>query len=122
MARGLDVFKLTPTQHLTQNEIDAANTVRMQSLNVQMQERFDWPRKLVVAKAYLDQLERTKGLAAGEIASLRQAIQKAEGDAKELGNLKKHAASVEKSAAAAKNSTDTARLRSLAEILKQPVA
>jgi hypothetical protein len=122
MARGLDVFKLTPTQYLTQNEIDAANTVRMPSLNVQMQERFDWPRKLVVAKAYIDQLERTKSLPAGEIASLRQAIQKSEGNGKEFGNLKKHASSVEKSAAAAKNSTDAARLRSLAEILKQPVA
>jgi len=35
IARGLDVFELTPTQFLTQNEIDAAKTVRVAELNVQ---------------------------------------------------------------------------------------
>jgi hypothetical protein len=29
MARGLDIFELTPTESLTQNEIDAAKAVRM---------------------------------------------------------------------------------------------
>jgi hypothetical protein len=122
MARGMDILELTPTQHLTQNEIDAAKAVRMSSLNVQMQERVEWPRKLVVAKAYIDQLERSSALPAGEIASLRQAIQKAEGNSKELGKLKKRASSLEKSAGVAKNPADSARLRALAEILKQPVA
>src|SRR5438477_2724478 len=35
IARGLDVFELTPTKDLTQNEIDAAKTVRMTEFNVQ---------------------------------------------------------------------------------------
>src|SRR5687767_4132751 len=43
MARGLDIFELTPTDHLTQNEIDAAKTVRMDELNVQLQKRMVWP-------------------------------------------------------------------------------
>jgi hypothetical protein len=75
----------------------------------------------VVAKAYIDQLERSAALPAGEVASLRQAIQKAEGNAKELGKLKKHAASLEKTAAT-KNGADGARLQALAEILKRPEA
>jgi hypothetical protein len=78
IARGLDVFELTPTENLTQNEIDAAKTVWVGELNVQNQQRIVWPNKLVVAKAYLDQLERSKGLAADRIASVRSAIDKAE--------------------------------------------
>jgi hypothetical protein len=39
IARGLDILELTPSEHLTQNEIDAAKTVRMSQLNVQAQER-----------------------------------------------------------------------------------
>ncbi|MDT4953376.1 MAG: hypothetical protein QOJ02_1514, partial [Acidobacteriota bacterium] len=38
IARGLDIFELTPTQNLTQNEIDAAKAVRVAELNVQNQE------------------------------------------------------------------------------------
>src|SRR6185295_2164125 len=51
IARGLDIFQLTPTKSLTQNEIDAAEAVRVAALNVQNQERIEWPRTLVVAKA-----------------------------------------------------------------------
>src|SRR5206468_3011367 len=79
IARGLDVFDLTPTENLTQNEIDAAKAVQVSELNVQNQQRIEWPRTLVVAKAYLDQLGRSQGLSAAEITTVRQAIQKAEG-------------------------------------------
>ncbi len=120
IARGLDVFELTPTQHLTQNEIDAAKTVHMDTLNVQMQERIDWPNKLVVAKAYLDQLERSGGLAPDRIAAVRQAIEKAEADKKASG-LKKVASSLEKGNGPAKNAADADRLKALAEVLKRPV-
>ena len=122
MLRGLDIFELTPTDNLSQNEIDAAKSVRMPMLNVQMQERIVWPRKLVVAKAYIDQLERSQGLPAAEISSLREAIQKAEGSKKEMGKLKKLASSVEKSVSESKSAADAARLRALADVLKQPVA
>ena len=120
ISRGLDVWELTPTQNLTQNEIDAAKTVHVAELNVQNQERIEWPRKLVVAKAYLDQLERSNALPADRIAELRQAIQKAEGKKKGLGKLKSHAAGLEKSAATAKGD-DSARMLALADVLKRPV-
>ncbi len=123
IARGLDIFELTPTKFLTENEIDAAKTIRVSELNVQNQQRIEWPRKLVVAKAYLDQLERSQGLAADQIASLRQAIQVAERsrlNRSAVAKLKGLAPSVEKSATESKSSADSSRLRGLAEILRQP--
>jgi hypothetical protein len=47
-------------------------------LNVQNQQKIEWPRKLVVAKAYVDQLERSQALPPDRITALRDAIQKAE--------------------------------------------
>lgn len=123
IARGLDVFELTPTQYLTQNEIDAAKTVRMEELNVQNQQKFDFPRKLVVAKAYLDQLERSQALAPDRITAIKQLIQNAENsklDRKDLGKLKNLAPSLEKTARLTKRESDASRLRALAEIFKQP--
>jgi hypothetical protein len=119
IARGLDVFELTPTENLSQNEIDAAKSVRVSELNVQNQEKIEWPRSLTVAKAYVDQLERSQAMPADRIAALRDAIQKAESQ-KKAGALKSLAPSLEKSAAASKNTADAARMRSLADILKRP--
>jgi hypothetical protein len=117
IARGLDVFELTPTKFLTQNEIDAAKSVRVAELNVQNQQKIEWPAKLVVAKAYVDQLERSQALPAEQIAALRAAM-----DKNKLGKLKGMAPSLEQSAAAAKSPADSKRLHALAEILKHPSA
>jgi hypothetical protein len=117
ISRGLDIFELTPSKFLTQNEIDAAKSVRVAELNVQNQQRIEWPRNLTVAKAYIDQLERSQALPAGQISSLRSAIQQAE-KSKNVGKLKGLAAGVEKTSA--KNEADTERIKALAEILKQP--
>jgi hypothetical protein len=123
IARGLDILELVPTEHLTQNEIDAAKTVRFDVLNVQAQERIVWPRKLVVAKAYVDQLERSGGLPTARISALRQAIQRAESsrlNRRDAAALRRLASGLEGSARTSKNTTDAARLRALADVLKQP--
>ena len=123
IARGLDIFELTPTEYLTQNEIDAAKSVRVAQLNVQNQEKIQWSRQLIVAKAYLDQLERSQALPAARIADLRQAIQSSVSSRMnrgELGKLKSLAPSLEKTAGVTKNGADSARLRALAGILRQP--
>ena len=123
IARGLDVFELTPTQFLTQNEIDAAKTVRVAELNVQNQQKIEWPRTLVVAKAYVDQLERSQALPADRIAAVREAIHGAEGSKlkkKDVAKLKSLAASVEQSAGSTTSAADSNRLRALAEILSNP--
>jgi hypothetical protein len=123
IARGLDIFELTPTKFLTQNEIDAAKTVRMSELNVQNQQKIVWPHNLTVAKAYVDQLERSQALPADRIASLRQAIQGAEKSKLNQGaqaELRNFVAPLEKSAGETQSAADATRLRELAEILKRP--
>jgi hypothetical protein len=122
IARGLDIFELTPTKFLTQNEIDAAKTVQVTELNVQNQQKIEWPRKLVVARAYVDQLERSQALPADQIAAVRQAIQSAEkSNLKDVRKLNSLAGSLETSAGTAKSAVDANRLHALADILKQPV-
>jgi hypothetical protein len=125
IARGLDVFELTPTKFLTQNEIDAAKTVQVNELNVQNQQKLEWPAKLVVAKAYVDQLARSQALSADKITALQKAVQSAESshmsqDA--LANLKGMASSLASDAGSAKTPADSTRLKALAEILEHPAA
>jgi hypothetical protein len=125
IARGLDVFELTPTKFLTQNEIDAAKTVQVPDLNVQDQQKLEWPAKLVVAKAYVDQLERSQALPADRIVALRTAIDTAEVShmsKSKVAKLKGMSPSLEKDAANAKNPADATRLHGLADILKHPSA
>ena len=43
IARGLDIFELTPSAFISQNEIDAAKTVQFDYLNAQGQPKFVWP-------------------------------------------------------------------------------
>jgi hypothetical protein len=78
IARGLDILELTPSAYLTQNEIDAAKTVKFEQFNAQMQPKFVWPPSFALARAYLDQLERTRGLSGDRIASARSELTNAE--------------------------------------------
>ncbi|CAN5785159.1 hypothetical protein BH20GEM3_BH20GEM3_04740 [soil metagenome] len=78
ISRGLDILELTPSEHLTQNEIDAAKAVRLAYFNPQGQPRFEWPATAAVARAYLDQLARSNGLDAARIAAVRQTLASAE--------------------------------------------
>jgi hypothetical protein len=125
IARGLDVFQLTPTKFLTQNEIDAAKTIQVAELNVQNQQKLEWPAKLVVAKAYLDQLSRSEALPASRIAQLEKAIQSADKshmNKNNMAKLNRMAPDLEKSAATAKTPADSMRMRALAQVLKHPSA
>ncbi|MYE93062.1 MAG: hypothetical protein F4086_16505, partial [Gemmatimonadetes bacterium] len=78
IARGMDIFELVPSDVLTQNEIDAANSVVLTQLNSQGQPIFEWPATFALARAYLDQLERWHGMTAPQIASARGALAAAE--------------------------------------------
>jgi hypothetical protein len=81
IARGLDIFELTPSALLSKNEIDAAKTVRFDYLNTQGQPTIVWPASFALARAYLDQLERSKGMDGGQIAEARKTLASAEGSA-----------------------------------------
>jgi hypothetical protein len=119
IARGLDVFELTPTKFLTQNEIDAAKAVQVGELNVQNQQKIVWPATYAVAKAYVDQLQRSQALSAGQVGKLQKAIQSAETskNAKAVAKLKSMAPGLEKDAAKAKTPADANRMHSLADVL-----
>jgi hypothetical protein len=76
--RGLDVFELLPSGFISQNEIDAAKTVRLDHLNAQDQPQFVWPPSFALARAYTDQLQRSRGLSGDRLAALRGELQRAE--------------------------------------------
>ena len=78
ISRGLDIFELAPSPMMTQNEIDAAKLVRFDFFNTQNQPKLTWPTNVVVARAYLDQLVRSNGLAAGRISAIRKELSRAE--------------------------------------------
>jgi hypothetical protein len=79
IGRGLDVLELTPSELISQNEIEAARTVRLDYLNAQGQPQFVWPNSFALARAYVDQLERSGGLTAEGIATARGDLAAAEG-------------------------------------------
>jgi hypothetical protein len=88
IGRGLDVFTLQPSEHLSQNEIDAAKLVRFEQFNPQTQPRIVWPADLVVARAYVDQLARRNSVPAERIALLANELDRAE----RLAGAERHAA------------------------------
>ena len=78
IARGLDIAELTPSQYISQNEIDAAKTVHYDYLNAQGQPKMVWPPSFALARSFVDQLERSKCLSSGRIASVRATLGTAE--------------------------------------------
>jgi hypothetical protein len=115
--RGLDILELVPSGLLSKNEIEAARTVRLDHLNVQAQPKFVWPPSFPLARAYLDQLERSRGLAAERIASVREALDTAEqaSGASRSAALTGLAAALDAEAGA---STDGAKVRTLAKAVR----
>jgi len=116
--RGLDIFELVPSGFISQNEIDAAKTVHLDYLNVQGQQKFVWPPSFALARAYVDQLERSKGLEAGRISSVRKELasaEKASGEARKSA-LTRLAGELE---AYSVGAGDPAKVRKLADAVKE---
>ena len=79
IARGLDVFALVPSEHLTENEIAAAMLADQgQLFNPQQQFRVTWPAEPVVARAHIDQLNRADALSASMNDDLGSLLARAE--------------------------------------------
>ncbi|HEV2669743.1 MAG TPA: hypothetical protein VGU74_01510, partial [Gemmatimonadales bacterium] len=112
IARGLDIFELTPSTLLTQNEIDAAKLIHFDYLNAQDQQKLVWPASFVVARAYLDQLARSNGLPKAKINAARDALSRAE---QATGQARSTALTqlATQLTADAKTSTDQAKLQLL---------
>jgi hypothetical protein len=117
IARGLDIFELVPSALISRNEIDAAKTVRFDYLNAQEQPRMVWPPSFALARAYLDQLERSRGLAPERVSSVRDALARAErlsGQAR--GDALARLAS--ELSGEAQSAVDQAKVRMLAEAVR----
>jgi hypothetical protein len=116
IARGLDIFELTPNQQLTQNEIDAAKLVHFDYLNAQDQQQLVWPASFVVARAYLDQLARSGGMKPARITATRDALARAE---RASGAARSTALSqlATQLSADAQTSTDQAKVRMLIAVV-----
>ncbi|MFL5510571.1 MAG: LVIVD repeat-containing protein, partial [Gemmatimonadaceae bacterium] len=81
ITRGLDIFELTPSPFISQNEIDAAKSIHFDYLNTQGQQKLVWPPTFALARAYVDQLERSNGLSTSRISAIRQSLAAAESSA-----------------------------------------
>jgi len=129
MARGIDVFRLKPSEFISQNEIDAAMQFRLQEFNSQNQPKVVWPPSSAVAKSYLDQLNRTQGISSQRAKTITDVLSKAdqlrtgkEGSAAgTLTALDAAAAQVEGDAKAA-SGLDQKRLNALADTLRRRAA
>ncbi|HEX2779464.1 MAG TPA: hypothetical protein VHM30_08190 [Gemmatimonadaceae bacterium] len=116
IGRGLDIFELKPSEYLTQNEIDAAKLVKLDTWNPQDQQRIVWPATFVVARAYVDGLVRNDPLRKPwGTAVMRQLAQaeRARGTARRTA-LNSLATRLEKDA----SGTDAARVQALAKTVR----
>jgi hypothetical protein len=125
ISRGIDIFRLLPSEFLSENEIAAANLVRFEEFNSQNQPRYVWPPSFVVAKAYLDQLVRAVAIDAGRAATLRTALDRGDTragrSASALDELDKMAADLERDGSAP-GATEGKRYKAMAEAIKARTA
>jgi len=122
IARGLDVFKLTPSQYLSQHELSAATLVHAGAFNPQAQTRTTWPATSLVASAYLDQLIRSKAMAVDAADAISKALERADSGRAARQNAPpprfgELAADFERRASGT-NATDAQHFRAVAAILK----
>ena len=120
ISRGIDIFRLLPSEFLTQNEIDAAASVRLDTFNAQMQPKVTWPPTVTVAHAYLDQLTRSKAIDPARVTAIKSALDKTEKDKAAKGaidQLDALAKQLDQDAGSA-SGRDADRLRALAATLK----
>jgi hypothetical protein len=117
IARGLDIFELTPSQYLSQNEIDAAKLVHFDTFNPQMQPKIVWPAAFPVVRSYLDQLVRGQGLSAARTSAIASQLDAAErmSGAERRAALTAVAAQLDGDAAGA---ADAARVRAMATAVR----
>jgi len=123
IVRGLDVMELLPSEYLSENEIAAASLADQKGVfNPQQQFPVTWPDEPVVARAYIDQLERSAALSQSSIAALRAALDRSDASLENGGNDRKTAKKLKSLAANLEVSiTDMKaqkRLKSLAKTLK----
>lgn len=115
--RGVDVLELTPSQHLSQNEIDAATQVELGEFNPQNQNLFEWSPTPAVALSYVDQLSRRNAIRPAHATSVRDALNRLGSDAAAVDELQELAIELDNDANLLP--AGASRLRSLANTLTE---
>jgi hypothetical protein len=121
ITRGLDIVELAPSGFISQNEIDAAKTVHFDYYNTQDQQQFVWPPSFALARAYVDQLERSSGLTSARISTVRQQLTAAESRSASSRKTSLRALATRLDADA-RNSKDTAKVHALAVAVRSLAA
>jgi len=124
IARGIDIFRLLPSEHLSRNELEAATLVRFEEFNSQQQPKVTWPPAIVVARAYLDQLVRGNAVTKDRAGAISSTLDRAErvtardkGAPAAVEELATLAGELERDAASAQP-RDAARMRAMAETVR----
>ena len=121
IARGLDIFALTASDHLSANEIEAALLAEYGEFNTQAQPRISWPAATPVARAYLDQMARNDGIDPDRARAVEEVLSRVDGGeapSEELASLAEVIDSDAQAAESADSAGDARRLRMLAETLR----
>jgi hypothetical protein len=121
IARGVDVFRLTPSEHLSEAELAAAEMVSIDRFNAQTQPRLEWPAAVPVARSYLDQMVRNHRILNERAEELTQLLERAgSGDASDA-ELTSMAGTLEadvRAIRAGELGGDAERMSRLAEVLR----
>jgi hypothetical protein len=118
IVRGFDVLRLLPSEYLSENELAAAKLVRFGEFNPQHQPVKRWPPAFVVAKAYLDQLERGQGLSSTRIAALRGELDRLEAMSAGAARTEALTRLARQLDSEARTASDASRVRALADSLR----
>ena len=126
IARGIDIFRLTPSEYLSRNEIEAATLAQLQDFNPQHQTRVTWPATAATARAYIDQLTRSKAIQPARAGAVSDALEDVEklrsraerGAAGVLKRLETLASQLDDDAARA-SGRDASRFEALAKIVRE---
>ena len=121
ISRGIDVFRMVPNEHLTANEIAAAEMVHMDEFNAQMQPHFEWPDAPPVARAYLDQLLRDQRILLSRAHDVDRVVRTVEAGRTDDRGLRAVADNLDADAMAVDEGRlggDAEKLRKLADVLR----
>ncbi len=121
ISRGIDVFRLTESEHLSASEIAAAESIMLNEFNAQMQPMFVWPATAPVARSYLEQMVRGNRILRTRAAEVDALIARAEGGANVAADLRRMADQLDRDAAAIEDGTlggDSVRSAALARTLR----
>jgi hypothetical protein len=121
IARGMDVLRLTPSEHLTANELEAANLVEWDEFNPQHQPMIEWPDHPSVARAYADQLVRSGAMSNDQRSMLFEVLSRFEAEGEDRASAAetfRQAAGMLEDGVSSVSAQDGARLRALAGTLR----